>query len=63
MYMWASQMALVIKSLPANAGDIGDMSSTPVGGRQHPLEESMATYSSIHAWGTPWTEELVGYGL
>ena len=26
-----------------------------------PLEEDMATYSSILVWRTPWTEELVGY--
>ena len=24
MYVWASQMALVIKNLPANAGDLKD---------------------------------------
>ena len=27
-------------------------------GREDPLEEGMATYSSILAWTTPWTEEL-----
>ena len=26
-------------------------------GQEHPLEESMTTYSSILAWGIPWTEE------
>ena len=26
-------------------------------GGEDPLEEDMATYSSILAWGTPWTEE------
>ena len=26
-----------------------------------PLEEGMATFSSILAWRTPWTEEPVGY--
>ena len=25
-----------------------------------PLEEEMATHSSIHAWAIPWTEELCG---
>ena len=25
-----------------------------------PLEESMATHSSIHAWRIPWTEEPGG---
>ena len=29
-------------------------------GREDPLEENMATHSSILAWRTPWTEELGG---
>ena len=29
-------------------------------GREYPLEEGMATYSSILAWGTPWAEEPGG---
>ena len=29
--LWASQVALVVKNLPANAGDIGDTDLTPVG--------------------------------
>ena len=28
----------------------------PLGG-EHPLEEEMATHSSILAWKVPWTEE------
>ena len=28
--------------------------------RKDPLEEEMATHSSIPAWRTPWTEELGG---
>ena len=32
-------------------------------GQEHPLEEGMATYSSILAWRIPWTEEPGGlYG-
>ena len=31
--MWASQAALVVKNLPANAGDIRDMGSIPRSGR------------------------------
>ena len=27
---------------------------------EDPLEKGMATHSSILAWRTPWTEELVG---
>ena len=30
-------------------------------GREDPLEEGMATHSSILAWRIPWTEEPVGY--
>ena len=29
-------------------------------GRESPLEEGMATHSSILAWRTPWTEEPGG---
>ena len=29
-------------------------------GREDPLEEKMATLSSILAWRTPWTEEPGG---
>ena len=29
-------------------------------GREDPLEEGMATYSSILAWRIPWTEEPGG---
>ena len=29
-------------------------------GQEDPLEEEMATHSSIHAWRIPWTEEPGG---
>ena len=29
-------------------------------GQEHPLEDGMATHSSILAWRIPWTEELDG---
>ena len=29
-------------------------------GREDPLEEEMATHSSIVSWKTPWTEEPDG---
>ena len=29
-------------------------------GQEDPLEKEMATYFSILAWKTPWTEEPVG---
>ena len=42
----------VVKNLPANAGDWVQSL-----GQEDPLEEEMATHSSILAWKTPWTEE------
>ena len=53
-----SQMALVVKNPPASVGDIRDV--VPSLGREDPLEEGMATHSSIVAWRTPWTEEPGG---
>ena len=52
----ASQVALVVKHPPANARDMRDIGSTL--GREDPLEEEMATHSSILAQKIPWTEEL-----
>ena len=43
----ASQVALVIKNLPANAEDIRDVGSIPGSGRS--LAGGMATHSSILA--------------
>ena len=43
----SSQVALVVKNPPANAGDIRDVGSIP--SREDPLEESMATHSSVPA--------------
>ena len=40
-----------VKTLPANAGDVG---------WEDPLEKEMATHSSIAAWRTPRTEEPGG---
>ena len=42
----------VVKNLPANAGDVGS-----IPGLEDPMEEEMATHSSIPAWEIPWTEE------
>ena len=47
----ASQAALVLKRLPANAVDKGDAGSIPALGRS--LEEGLATHSSILAWKIP----------
>ena len=52
-------MALVVKNVPANAGDIRDVCSIPGLGRS--LDKGMATHSSILAWRIPWTEEPVDY--
>ena len=30
-------------------------------GQEDPLEEGMATHSSILAWRIPWTKDMVGY--
>ena len=50
----ASQVALVVKNQVANAGDIRSL------GWEDPLEEGMATHSSILVWRIPWTEEAGG---
>ena len=50
-----SQVALVVKNLPANAGDIRDVGLIPGSGRS--LGEGHAAHSSILAWRIPWTEE------
>ena len=53
MYMYeVSQVALLVKNLPTNAGDVGlipGSGRSPGGGH--------ATHSSILAWRIPWTEE------
>ena len=45
----------VVKNPPASAGDTGS-----IPGSGDPLEEGMATHSSILARRTPWTEEPDG---
>ena len=42
----------------ANAGDVRDVGL--ILGWKDPLEEGMATHSSILAWRIPWTEEPGG---
>ena len=54
----SSQVVLVLKNLPANAGDTGDVSSIP-GSAESPWG-GMAAHSSILAWIIPWTEEPGG---
>ena len=52
----ASQVALVVKNLPDNAGDARAIGLIPES-REDPLEEGMATHSSILSWRIPWTEK------
>ena len=51
-FPWVSQVALVVKNPPANAGDLRDAGSIPGWGT--------ATHSSIPALRIPWTEEPGG---
>ena len=48
-------MALVVKNMPTNAGDIRDMGL--ILGQDDPLEKGMVTHFSILAWTIPWAEE------
>ena len=48
-------MVLVVRNLPANAGDAGSIL-----GQEDLLEEVIAAHSSILAWRTLWTEEPNG---
>ena len=47
---WASQIALVVKNLPANTGDVRAL------GQEDPSEKGMATHSGILPWRIPWME-------
>ena len=48
-------MAQTVKKLPAM-----QVTQVPSLGKEDPLEEGMATHSSILAWKIPWTEEPDG---
>ena len=60
---WHSQVVLVVKNPPANAGHVSrqeywsGLSSSPW---QSSLEQNMTTYFSIPAWIIPWTEKPGG---
>ena len=51
----ASQVSQRVKNLPADAGAQEMQFRSP--GQEGPLEEEMATNSSILAWRIPWTEK------
>ena len=55
VYSGASEVALGVKNPPANTGDVRDTGS--ILDQECPLEESMATHSSILAWRIPRAEE------
>ena len=54
-YSWASLVAQMVKNLPA----MQELQETQVRSlsQEDPLEEGMATHSSIIAWRLPWTGE------
>ena len=49
------------KDPPTTTGDSGDVGC--ILGQEDPLEEDMATHSSILTWEIPWTEESGGAKL
>ena len=51
-------MAFVVKDPPVIAGDM--ILWVRSLGQEDPLEEGMATHSSILAWRIPWTEDCGG---
>ena len=51
-------MVLVVKNLPANAGDLRDEDLIPRLGKY--LGNGMATHSRILAWRIPWPEKPGG---
>ena len=55
LYSGASQVPLVVQTLPANAEDIRDMCSIPE--LERSPEEGTAIHSSILAWRILWVEE------
>ena len=54
----AFQVVLVVKNLPASAGNV--RGGAPSLGGEDPLEDGMATHCSILVWRVPWTEEPGG---
>ena len=52
---WVSLVGQTVKNLPAMQDTQGHSLD-----REDPLEEEMATHSSVLAWKTPWTVEPGG---
>ena len=51
---WTYQVGLVVKNLPANAGDAKGV------GQEDPLGEEKAPLSSVLDWKIAWAEECSG---
>ena len=51
----------MVKSLPANAGDVKKKNAVSTPGSGTSLEEGMATHSSILAWRIHGQRSLAGY--
>ena len=56
--MWGFPGGSMVKHPLVNGGDTGDRCS--IQGWEDPLEEEMASHSSILAWEISWTEEPGG---
>ena len=59
MLYWASQVALVVKNLPANAGDARDAGLIP-GSRRSPGVGNSNPFQ-YSCWKIPWKRRLVDY--
>ena len=51
-YSWAIMVAQIVRNLPATR----ETCVQSLGG-EDPLDEEMATHSSVLAWRIPWSEE------
>ena len=62
MYVTGFSGGSLVKNLPADSGDRGDVGSQKMWvsslGQEDPLEEEMAAHSSILACKISWAEEL-----
>ena len=59
-YHWGFPDGSAGKDSSCNTGDTGDTDSGRYLGQEDPLEEEMATHSSILAWKILWTEKTGG---
>ena len=59
IYIWASQVVLVVKNVPSNAGDIRDEGSVPGSGRS-PGRGHWPPTPVFLPGKIPWTEETGG---